>query len=165
MRRAWLAICAFVCVGCHSPTPPVSISLTREETHGFSPAYRVTLHGDGTVSYFGEKYVRVHGARERHINAQIVRKLAKEFEAAGYFGWNDDYRTIIRDVASAKLDVTVGTSKKVIRDGDPGSDGGYPREAAVRAKLARLEQMVDDAAGTAEWVPCPAGLYGRICPP
>ncbi|MFN8560149.1 MAG: DUF6438 domain-containing protein [Anaerolineae bacterium] len=51
----------------------------------------VTIYTDGTVVYNGERFVDVEGEQTATIDPETVQQLVAGFEAAGYFGWDDEY--------------------------------------------------------------------------
>ena len=63
----------------------VVIRLERTTCYGSCPAYKLTIHGDGSVEYEGGKYVKVKEKREGTIKPEDLKQLVAEFDKAAFF--------------------------------------------------------------------------------
>ncbi len=112
---------------------------------GRCPIYRVTITGDGQVSYDGQRFVAVTGHRTRAIAPAEVEALARAFERAGFFSLKDGYRAHVTDLPAYRLTLSADGRTKTVTD-----YGG--RMIGMPQAVSDLEQRVDDTAGTQMWV-------------
>jgi hypothetical protein len=127
----------------HAPQRNDQIQITLERTTCFGecPAYRVALSGDGTVDYEGRQFVRVTGRQTWKVSPDAVAALAKEMEAAGYFGLEDRYTEHITDLPTTLTSLRIGARFKRIED-----YFGAPEA------LHRLEKRIEEVAGVKKYV-------------
>lgn len=128
----------------------VVITLERTSCYGWCPVYKVSVSGDGTVSYEGMKFVRVVGKREAKIDPAAVKSLVKEFQDIHYFELQDEYKTIkypnglegmASDLPTAFTSISLnGKTKKI--------EAYY----GVPAELDKLEEKIDKVTGSKRWV-------------
>lgn len=152
------------CTACHAEPPKdelaaTTISLERTRCFGPCPAYTVTIQGDGHVRFtspvddekaghrpsFRSGTVVLPGTHEDQIPVTVVTALARQFHDAGFWRLRDVYQADVTDSSSQIITLTVGTRRKTVRD-YVGTEVGMP--VAVR----KLEQAIDQAAGTDRWV-------------
>ena len=69
----------------------LSITLERSECFGTCPVYSVTIRGDGSVTYRGEKYVAVAGKEKSQVPRDKVIELLDEFYARRFFDMQEVY--------------------------------------------------------------------------
>jgi len=118
------------------------ITLQRTACFGTCPVYKLTIRGDGSVTYEGRKYVRIVGTRQSTIDRAAVAKLVQEFADAGYFGFGDRYRSrFVSDQPTVFTSLTMSGRRKSVED-----YWGAP------AALKALEQKIDDLAGSKKWI-------------
>ena len=100
------------------PSSPTnfSIRLSRSGCYGSCPAYSVTLHGDGTVTYKGSWYVSIEGEYTAHVSPEAVRQLLERFRNANFFSLKNEYRAGVTDNPTYCLELVVGSKKKIITD-------------------------------------------------
>src|ERR1700754_4391077 len=136
-----------------------TISLERTRCFGSCPAYTVTIQGNGHVRFtspvddvkaghrpsFRSGTVVLPGTHEDQIPGAGVTALARQFHDAGFWRLRDVYQADVTDSPSQTITLTVGTRRKTVRD-YVGTEVGMP--VAVR----KLEQAIDQAAGTDRWV-------------
>ena len=167
MRHAVVALTLLV-VACSSrgpegrdststPAPDLSadsvtpvVTLERTPCFGTCPVYQVSIFKNGTVRFMGKQHVAQQGAATASISSEAVDSLAGELEAGGYFGFADDYVLDARacglyatDSPTVTTSLTVNGRSKRIRH-DYGCSGAPP-------ELRRLEQRIDEVAGTSRW--------------
>ena len=130
--------------------PDALIRLQRTSCFGACPIYTVTIDARGTVTYEGERSVRVVGRRTAHVDKSIVAGLLAKAERIRFFEMRDAYRMIenpdgtvtsVTDLPTRFVSVTVnGRTKKV------------KAYVAALDSLAEFEREIDTAAGTKRWV-------------
>ena len=130
--------------------PDASIRLQRTSCYGPCPVYTVTIDARGTVTYDGERFVRVVGRRRARIDPSIVAGLLARADGIRFFRMRDAYRavhnpdgsiTVVSDLPTKIVTVTANGRTKTVEDyvGAPDS-------------LAEFEREIDAAAGTKRWV-------------
>src|SRR3984957_1423193 len=75
----------------------VKIELSRGVCYGRCPAYSVTIRGDGSVHFSGQRFVQVLGEHDSRITPDAVRQLVHQFEAAKFFAADDKYIAEVTD--------------------------------------------------------------------
>jgi hypothetical protein len=130
--------------------PDTMIRLQRTSCFGPCPIYTVTIDGRGTVTYVGERAVRVVGRRTAHIEPSVVATLLATADRIHFFDMDDRYREIrnpdgtvftVTDRPTEFVTITVSGRTKRVEDyvGAPDS-------------LAQFEREIDDAAGARRWI-------------
>jgi hypothetical protein len=141
---------------CHAPPPPSTarLLLERSECYGFCPAYAVEVHPDGSVSYEGKSFVRVHGVAHATIDKATAEALFAQAACAGASTWSRDYTYPVTDNPTAEVTVDLGTGTVVVvKDYPPchAASAGYP---GTPEALCQLEEAIDKAANSAAWTDC-----------
>jgi len=121
------------------------ITLTRSVCFGFCPAYRVTITGDGQVTYVGERFVNAVGERRASISPEDVQRLLRRFDEIGFDGLRDAYRSEATDLPTYTVTLERNGRRKTVVDYG-GVGAGMPR--AVR----ELQDEIDRVANTSQWV-------------
>jgi Domain of unknown function (DUF6438) len=136
----------------------VTIVMEKSECFGSCPAYRLTLHGDGSAHYEGLANVGVKGDRDYRIPAAAVAALVEQFQRLGFFSLADRYEV-------RKVEVEDASGRKVMV---PESRSDLPRTTLTlrlgdREKtvemyymappgLTELAKSIADAAGVARYL-------------
>jgi membrane dipeptidase len=120
---------------------PIEITLARTACFGMCPDYKVTILGDGTVTYEGHQFVRVTGTHTRKIDPASVTALAAEMQKGGYFEMLDTYEARITDNPTTFTSLTIGNRTKRIKD----YVAGPPR-------LKEIEAQIDAVSGVKAYV-------------
>lgn len=149
-----------------SAEPPKSelaattISLERSACFfGTCPAYTVTIQGDGRVrfsspaddadagrrSLFLPPNIVFPGTHEDQIPVAIVAALVQRFGDVGFWKLRDRYVAKVTDNPSQVITLAVGSRRKSVLD-YVGTKAGMPMAAR------KLEEAIDQAAGTDRWV-------------
>jgi hypothetical protein len=119
-------------------------SIEHTACFGACPIYKVTVLGDSTLTYEGERFVEITGTVKSTLSQVQVRQLVYEFERADFFNLADDYPMSVSDNPGVVLSLTEqGKSKQVTHDR---SSRSAPR------KLYLLEQKFDAIVNSAQWV-------------
>jgi len=121
------------------------IRLERTACYGWCPVYSIEIAGDGTVNWFGERYVEAKGGRSAKIPVEKVRALYDAFARADFFWTFDQYQAPITDLPTQIISISFDDHSKSIED-YAGSHVGMPK--AIDA----LEEAIDEAAGAAVWI-------------
>jgi len=133
--------------------PDLSITLERTRCYGFCPSYVLKISATGKVSYEGRASVKLVGQAESSISQEKVRALITAFEKINYFDLkgayetpNDGCKDWVTDGPTAITSLTINGRSKSVRH--------YSgcRGIAVLAELEKLEQAIDDAANTQQWI-------------
>jgi Domain of unknown function (DUF6438) len=130
--------------------PSPAVSLERTPCFGTCPVYQVAILQSGVVRFVGKHHVVRKGEATATIPAARVDSLLRELEAGGYFGFDDAYvmgspacGQYATDSPTVITSVAVGGRTKSIRH-----DYGC---FAAPSELKRLERLIDEVAGTAQW--------------
>ncbi len=123
----------------------VKIELSRSMCYGRCPAYSVTIRGDGSVDFNGERYVQIPGKHDARIARDAVMELVRQFESAKFFAAGDKYIAEVTDNPTYTLTLAVGGKTKTLTD-YVGEQVGMP------LVITDLENAVDEAAGTERWI-------------
>jgi hypothetical protein len=122
----------------------VLISMQEMGCEGECPAYRLTLHGDGTLEYEGLAFVATMGKRTTRIAREAVDDLVHQFEEANFFSALPEYRGAF-DGGETLLQISVdGTSHKV--NDAVGLSAGLP------TKIRQLEWSIYRATNVGQWI-------------
>ena len=127
-----------------------SIQLRRTSCYGPCPIYTVSIDARGTVTYVGEKFVRVVGRQTGRIDPSIVAKLLARSETIRFFDLRNSYRYIenpdgttssVTDLPTTFVTITANGRTKTIED-----------YVAAPDLLREFEREIDEAAGTKRWI-------------
>ena len=130
--------------------PDALIRLQRTSCFGPCPIYTVTIDARGTVTFDGERFVRVVGRKTMQISTSTVATLLARAERIRFFEMRDAYRVIenpdgtvgmVTDLPTKFVTVTVNGRTKKVED-----------YVAAPDSLAEFEREIDAAAGTKRWV-------------
>jgi ankyrin repeat protein len=126
------------------------IRLQRTSCLGYCPIYTVTIDARGTVTYDGERLVRVVGRRTAQIDPSAVATLLARAERIRFFQMRDAYREIENpdgtrespsDQPTKIVTITVNGRTKRVEDYVGAPDA-----------IDEFEREIDEAAGTKRWV-------------
>src|SRR3954470_8810463 len=124
------------------------IRLQRTSCFGTCPAYTVTIDATGSITYEGERDVRVVGRETAGIAPASIARLLQVADRIQFFAQRDAYEGDITDLPTTYVSMTTGGRTKKIKDysGAPPA-GASPRgstdipavECARRAHLGEIE--------------------------
>ncbi|MFL6282250.1 MAG: DUF6438 domain-containing protein [Pyrinomonadaceae bacterium] len=130
------------------------ITLERTECFGTCPVYKVSVSADGTVTFDGKKNVEKKGVATGKINEAEVGRLVAGFEAVNYFSLRDAYTPrsgncpeVATDLPSANTSITTGGKSKAVQHYH-----GCRGSKEELEGLTELENKIDEAADTRQWV-------------
>ena len=114
------------------------ITLSRSGCYGRCPAYKIEIHGDGTVLYDGKNNVTHKGRRTAKISHASLVELVDFFRKANYFSLRDRYASGITDNPAYETSISFdGVSKSVLDY--VGQSVGMPSTVSdVEAAIDRL---------------------------
>ncbi|HUF36750.1 MAG TPA: DUF6438 domain-containing protein [Gemmatimonadales bacterium] len=132
------------------PADTTVVALERTPCFGACPVYSLTISAGGVVRFVGTRHTAHLGDASARIPPAQVESLLAELREGGYFGFADAY---VLDAPACGLYST--DSPTVIT---AVSDAGERKEirhdygcAGAPGALARLEQRIDEVAGSARW--------------
>jgi hypothetical protein len=127
----------------------LKITLERTRCFGECPIYKVTLTGDGAVTWHGEDYVKTKGDAVAHIAPEKVRVLFEVFRKAEFFWLFDRYiNTAISDYPYYITTISFDGHTKTVTDYDG-------QEMNMPAVVGDVEDAIDETANTARWIGTP----------
>ncbi len=126
------------------------IHMQRTSCLGPCPVYTVAIDARGTVTYDGERFVRLVGHQTAHIAPSLVARLLANAERVHFFDLRDAYRVIenpdgtisaASDLPTTIVTITVNGRTQRVEDyvGAPDT-------------LTAFEREIDDAARTTRWI-------------
>lgn len=126
-----------------------SISMRRGACFGRCPVYRVTIGGDGSVEFVGERFVGAVGTRSGRADlAQLATLRAK---ASAVFATTSDIvpgeascRSYATDHQQIGMALQTAQGVRELRH--------YTGCASPPPALVELEKLIDATAGVEEWV-------------
>jgi uncharacterized protein DUF6438 len=123
----------------------VKITLRRTSCFGACPAYRVEVHGDGTVRFQWEGYDVPTQVYDSTIPREDVMELLKLFEEADFYSLRDNYRLGASDTPTYFTSIEIDGQRKQVED-DLGWEMGMP------LAVSELEAAIDRISGAGRWV-------------
>lgn len=128
----------------------VVITLERTTCYGTCPSYKLTILGDGSVTFEGREYVRIKGTIRSKVAPASVESLVQEFISIDYFDLLDDYssiknpdgtETFVTDLPTAITSLSLAGKQKKIAD-----YVGAPNQ------LRELERKIDGVVNSKRWI-------------
>ena len=134
---------------------PIDTVITLERTlcYGMCPSYKLTISADGAVLFEGREFVKKVGSAKSSISQETLRELIERFEKINYFHLRNRYEDTrdgcegaVSDAPSAITSIRINGKSKGVRHyhGCMGVE--------VLAELTKLEEAIDAAANTAQWI-------------
>jgi len=112
----------------------VEISLERTGCFGTCPIYTVSISGNGTVTYQGERFVKTLGVQTYEIPTSDIEQLVGMIYQKNYFSLKERYEVGATDLPTVITSVRVGDEIKSIEN-----YGG-----AGPSQLHEIEQKIDE---------------------
>jgi hypothetical protein len=120
------------------------IVLMRAPCFGTCPGYSLEIRGNGSVKFEGRFCVAAKGVHSRKITKEQVSSLYEAFRHANFFSLRNAYNSGTVDAPGLMLSIQYDSWSKKVYDLQ-GTDG-------LPADAARLSQLIDAVAKSAEWV-------------
>ena len=147
-----LALCLVAAQPSQEPGVPADtiISLQRTSCFGPCPVYTVKIDARGSVTYEGEKFVRVVGRQTARVDRSVVARLLTHAERIHFFDMRNAYRSIdnpdgstttVTDLPTKIVTITSNRRTKRVED-----------YVGAPATLEEFEKAIDEAAGSNRWV-------------
>jgi hypothetical protein len=125
-----------------------SVCVTLSRTICFTgqcPAYRIEIHGDGTVLYEGKENVVVKGQHRTSMTSDKVRQLVNAFREADYYSLRDDYiGEMFGDAAMSQTSIEIDGQVKQVTE-RVGFLVGMP------TTVYKLEESINTLANAQQW--------------
>ena len=131
------------------PAGDFELRMTRSACYGICPSYSLTIHADGGVDYEGSGHVAAGGPQHGQADAQALARLRAELSDPAFNLWGDYVRGApacgpwATDMPGVSIEAYVGGRWRHIHH----NLGCRDAPAALR----RLEQDIDEAAGSSRW--------------
>lgn len=116
------------------------ITLSRGPCFGTCPVYDVSIHGDGSVTYNGIRFVGTTGEKHSQIARRDVKSLYAQFKRSDFFWLYDNYQGRVTDLPSYRMSISYDGRKKEVVD-YAGQMIGIPEV------VVQLEHAVDRVSG------------------
>lgn len=127
------------------------VEVSRGECYGMCPKYRIVIHGNGLVQYFGERYVRIHGQQTALLSRERVTEILRVLDRLRFFTIEDRAFQWGFDTPSVSVSVSVdGNTKRVVSDE---SFTGVP--SGVQSQFVQSARQIETIAGSDRWARCP----------
>ena len=134
------------------------LTLERTVCYGWCPSYKITVSGDGRVTYEGRKFVKEVGRREKLLDRHSLQRLADEVQRLSYFRLRDHYAssedgcsTLSTDSPSVITSVRVGGTTKTV-DHYLGCEYAIASRGPYPEDLTAFENQIDEIVGTKQWI-------------
>ncbi|WP_369935920.1 DUF6438 domain-containing protein [Xanthomonas tesorieronis] len=134
-------------------TEILSVTMHRSACFGTCPVYTVTAKSDGSVSFDGERDVKVKGKSQGSIAKSDYDYLALSIKRLQFSTWNDQYhfekdgcKSVWTDNPSVDIVVATQTGKKHV------SYYYGCRGFALASKIDLLSKIIDDVTDASKWV-------------
>jgi uncharacterized protein DUF6438 len=129
------------------------ITLERTGCYGMCPIYKVSISADGAVVFEGNRFVKKVGSARSAISDEQIRELLVAFEKINYFELSDQYAKP-EDGCKQWLTDHPSAITSITRNGKSKSVTHYYgcRGVDVLKELEKLEQAIDEAVNSAQWI-------------
>jgi hypothetical protein len=135
------------------------VMLERTECYGTCPVYSLSIAGDGTVAYFGKKYVSVKGPASKQVSISAVQALVDQMLQVDYFNLS-----VPADCPAGLYTDAPGATTALTLNGQTHTVYHYHGNACAPADLSPLEDAIDALADSAAWLECDTPS-GACCDP
>ena len=152
LAALWLPGKGYVLANAKDPES-LDIEMWRTDCQIRCPVYKVTIHGNGTVDYVGDHFVRDRGPEQVVISKDQIHALLVDFDQADFFNLED--RAFAWGFHTSRVGVRItidGRTKEVWSDSyHIGSKSG------LQARFVEATAAIDKVVGTDQWVKCDEG--------
>jgi len=121
------------------------MTLERGDCIWGCPSYRIEIHADGSMLFYGEELVVLAGPHRATIPKASVDRLLAAFRKARFFSLLDKYSAPLTDGATYKLSLSFDGHRKEVEDYS-GDLIGMP------ARVTALEKLIDKLARPKRWI-------------
>ena len=117
------------------------ITMERTACHGTCPVYKLTIQGNGDVTYNGQDFVQVKGKQTASLSPEQIQQLVSAFEQAKFFTLRDYTHEDTTDSPSAITSITLNGKTVNHYSGDDSAPQG----------LFDLESKIDEITNSKQW--------------
>ena len=134
--------------------PDLVIIMSRAPCMDPCPIYEITIKGDGSVTYYGWKYVEVIETRESKITQDEIRKLVKEFKAINFLEIESpDIR--LHDCPLTYVSFSLDGKRNEYYDFYVCNSNPFPYDK----KVFEIARMIDEITNSEQWLGVEAIKY------
>lgn len=134
----------------HARNPnSVRITLFRPGCFGGCPDYRVEMDGDGTVRYFGQRFVRVHGEQKAAVSQANILSLVETADRLHFYSLEDQAFEGCFDSPWVVVSLSIDGREKTVK-----SDTSCIARHGPQPEFVNFAEQIDHVAGTEQWVRC-----------
>ena len=119
------------------------ITMERTACHGTCPVYKLTIQGNGDVTYNGQDFVQVKGKQTAGLSLAQIQELVSAFEQAKFFTLRDYTHEDTTDSPSAITSITLNGKTKTINH--------YYGDNSAPQALFDLESKIDEITNSKQW--------------
>ena len=119
------------------------ITLERTACHGTCPIYKLTIEGNGTVTYEGQDFVQVRGKQTAILGPAQIQELVTAFEEAKFFSLTDYTHEDTTDGPSVITSITFNGKTKTVHH--------YYGDNSAPQTLFDLESKIDEITNSKQW--------------
>ena len=119
------------------------ITMERTACHGTCPVYKLTIEGNGDVTYNGQDFVQVKGTQTASLSPAQIQDLVSAFEQAKFSTLTDYTHENTTDSQSVITSIT--------RNGKTKTVNHYYGDNSAPQELFDLESKIDEITNSKQW--------------
>jgi hypothetical protein len=119
------------------------ITMERTPCHGTCPVYKLTIEGNGDVTYEGQDFVQVKGKQTASLSPAQIQDLVSAFEQAKFSTLTDYTHENTTDSQSVITSIT--------RNGKTKTVNHYYGDNSAPQELFDLESKIDEITNSKQW--------------
>jgi uncharacterized protein DUF6438 len=119
------------------------ITMERTACHGTCPVYKLTIQGNGDLTYNGQDFVQVKGKQTAGLSLAQIQDLVSAFEQAKFFTLRDYTHEDTTDSPSAIMSITLNGKTKTVNH--------YYGDNRAPPGLFDLESKIDEITNSKQW--------------
>jgi uncharacterized protein DUF6438 len=119
------------------------ITMERTACHGTCPVYKLSIQGNGDVTYNGQDFVQVKGKQTARLSLVQIQDLVSAFEQAKFFMLRDYTHEDTTDSPSAITSITLNGKTKTVNH--------YYGDNSAPQGLFDLESKIDEITNSRQW--------------
>jgi len=119
------------------------ITMERTACHGTCPVYKLSIQGNGDVTYNGQDFVQVKGKQTAGLSLVQIQDLVSAFEQAKFFTLRDYTHEDTTDSPSAITSITLNGKTKTVNH--------YYGDNSAPQGLFDLESKIDEITNSRQW--------------
>lgn len=134
LAAAFLLFSAEKCNEGYRYSDQTMVEMSKTACFGRCPVYTFTLHGDGSATFNGKRFVEPEGKHSRTFAADTVNTVFKELIQADLYQYEDEYTDQVTDLPTTYLTFKHDGKEKKIK-----LYYGFPKE--LEALAGRLHEL------------------------